>query len=87
MLATCNNGKSLRHYRWQQTKWSYSVNLIPSFPQFFLELITTQLRFYMVSPQLSLLNLIYVILSNFATVIKFAEVTRTSRLAYQCSSN
>ena len=27
------------------------------YPQFFLELITTQLRFYMVSPQLSLLNL------------------------------
>ena len=26
------------------------------YPQFFLELITTQLRFYMVSPQLSLLN-------------------------------
>ena len=25
------------------------------YPQFFLELITTQLRFYMVSPQLSLL--------------------------------
>ena len=26
-------------------------------PQFFLELITTQLRFYMVSPQLSLLRM------------------------------
>ena len=28
------------------------------YPQFFLELITTQLRFYMVSPQFSLLKII-----------------------------
>ena len=30
------------------------------YPQFFLELITTQLRFYMVSPQLSLLIMIFI---------------------------
>ena len=29
--------------------------MVELYPQFFLELITTQLRFYMVSPQLSLL--------------------------------
>ena len=32
-----------------------TVNTLELYPQFFLELITTQLRFYMVSPQLVLL--------------------------------
>ena len=32
-----------------------SYKQVELYPQFFLELITTQLRFYMVSPQLSLL--------------------------------
>ena len=35
------------------------------YPQFFLELITTQLRFHMVSPQIVLLNLYYVISLSF----------------------
>ena len=34
---------------------SEHVKNVELYPQFFLELITTQLRFYMVSPQLSLL--------------------------------
>ena len=35
---------------------SLLIDNVELYPQFFLELITTQLRFYMVSPQLSLLK-------------------------------
>ena len=42
-------------------------------PQFFLELITTQLRFYMVSPQLSLLTLINIGLRTKMQILKLDQ--------------
>ena len=36
----------------------HEIKALELYPQFFLELITTQLRFHMVSPQLSLLIII-----------------------------
>ena len=54
------NNKRRHATSWmQRTKPWYSRIILTNelYPQFFLELITTQLRFYMVSPQLFLLNI------------------------------
>ena len=44
------------------------------YPQFFLELITTQLRFYMASPQLSLLTMHFVHIIQCIFVMRFLRI-------------
>ena len=45
------------------------------YPQFFLELITTQLRFYMVSPQLSLLVL-FLVVTKYMCMMVYSWINR-----------
>ena len=50
------SNKYQRTIRSPEDDQSLLIEMSSCTPQFFLELITTQLRFYMVSPQLSLLK-------------------------------